>query len=537
MSKKEMVSSIADRVIESSRDYPETIDCPDENRDEVVRAFSTRAHRLALNVAKTLKQIGWRVSQGEVDADEQADGGTQNITFEFELSIKGGQQLIIDRKKVVADGLLSPNFFLMVHSEQGEEEEDLVEEEYWSGRHDDYDLSSRSHLVSYTCPSSGIDFFEVEEGSRGSVPKSISRKAYAEKEVERFAHEWTKAFFHVNSRSNWKKRATDRIADTVMAATKGHFIHRSPNPRKQPSTIYISDGRNVIFLETGGRYKGKFVPIDSAKMPPLSEMDSLPVGKTHNGIIIDGNIVSEIASVLRDPSYEVVAPSLGLVRDITYSAPFNPKQEWDMLIGQPLAFGEPTGIPSLDKRAQQKLSVKDVSRAIQEVLSKSGVKSRDLKVAEFPSDGQLRITHRKYGKKIQLIWFKTSGNYRLSIEPEAWGSSLVGEVVKNIRDVKKFITQQTKGHLKDWFRDPHKGPTPKQLIEKARKIIGDSREYAYVEDTGRYDTATIIFNDAGLRWAKKTLAVLLSDFQYEVEDTEVYGDDVSFEVKLISYNG
>ena len=91
--------------------------------------------------------------------------------------------------------------------------------------------------------------------------------------------------------------------------------------------------------------------------------------------------------------------------------------------------------------------------------------------------------------------------------------------------------------MKDWFRDPHKGPTPKQLIEKARKIIGDSREYAYVEDTGRYDTATIIFNDAGLRWAKKTLAVLLSDFQYEVEDTEVYGDDVSFEVKLISYNG
>ena len=141
------------------------------------------------------------------------------------------------------------------------------------------------------------------------------------------------------------------IADRyMMAATKGYFIHRSPNPRKQPSIIYISDGRNVIYLETGGRYKGKFVPIESAKMPPLSEMDSLPIGKTHMGIIIDGNIVSEIASVLGDPSYEVVAPSLGLVRDITYSAPFNPKQEWDMLIGQPIAYGEPTGIPEIDKK-------------------------------------------------------------------------------------------------------------------------------------------------------------------------------------------
>ena len=136
----------------------------------------------------------------------------------------------------------------------------------------------------------------------------------------------------------------------MTAAIKGHFIHRSPNPRQQPSTIYISDGRNVIYLETGGRYKGKFVPIESAKMPPLSEMDSLPIGKTYSGIIIDGNIVSEIASVLRDSSYEVVAPSLGLVGDITYSAPFNPKQEWDMLIGQPIAFGEPTGIPSIDRK-------------------------------------------------------------------------------------------------------------------------------------------------------------------------------------------
>lgn len=147
------------------------------------------------------------------------------------------------------------------------------------------------------------------------------------------------------------RKSIKNIADRYMtAATKGYFIHRSPNPRQQPSTVYISDGRNVIYLETGGRYKGKFVPIESAKMPPASEMDALPIGKTYSGIIIDGNVVSEIASVLRDPSYEVVAPSLGLVRDITYSAPFSPKQEWDMLIGQPIAFGEPTGIPHIDRK-------------------------------------------------------------------------------------------------------------------------------------------------------------------------------------------
>lgn len=145
--------------------------------------------------------------------------------------------------------------------------------------------------------------------------------------------------------------SSKRIAHRfLMAATKGYFIHRSPNPRQQPSTIYISDGRNVIYLETGGRYKGKFVPIESAKMPPASEMDSLPSGERVEGVIISGNIVSEIASVLRNTKYEVVAPSLGIVKEITYSAPFDPHQEWDMLIGQPIAFGEPTGISSIDRK-------------------------------------------------------------------------------------------------------------------------------------------------------------------------------------------
>ena len=158
------------------------------------------------------------------------------------------------------------------------------------------------------------------------------------------------------------KPSIRKIADRYLTANtlrKGFFIDRSTTP----STIYISDGRNVIYLETGGRYKGKFVPIESAKMPHEG-LQSLPAGKEHFGLHIDGNIVSEIASVLRDSSYRVVAPSLGKVRHITYSAPFDPKTEWDLLIGQPLSFGEPTGIPEIDRKhfrkANKEIELKDV---------------------------------------------------------------------------------------------------------------------------------------------------------------------------------
>lgn len=148
--------------------------------------------------------------------------------------------------------------------------------------------------------------------------------------------------------SQTMKPSIRKVADRfLMAAQKGFFIDRSTTP----STIYISDGRNVIYLETGGRYKGKFVPIESAKMP-LKGLQSLPAGKEHFGLHIDGNIVSEIASVLKERSnpYRVVAPSLSKVKSITYSAPFDPKIEWDLLIGQPLSFGEPTGIPEIDRK-------------------------------------------------------------------------------------------------------------------------------------------------------------------------------------------
>lgn len=151
-----------------------------------------------------------------------------------------------------------------------------------------------------------------------------------------------------NDKGITMKESIKNIADRYMtAATKGFFIDRSTSP----STIYISDGRNVIYLETGGRYKGKFVPIESAKMP-LQGLQSLPAGKEHFGLHIDGNIVSEIASVLKERSnpYRVVAPSLNKVKSITYSAPFDPKIEWDLLIGQPLSYGEPTGIPEIDRK-------------------------------------------------------------------------------------------------------------------------------------------------------------------------------------------
>ena len=226
---------------------------------------------------------------------------------------------------------------------------------------------------------------------------------------------------------NTMKSLVQRVASKHLLATHGgHFIDRST----KPSTMYITDGKVAIKLETGGRYKGKFVPCMMNEMP--SGMKSLPSEKDWNGILVSGNAVSEIASILRDPSYDVVAPSVSEIKKITFSNPFDPKEEWKMLIGIPQSMGEPTGIPSLDKKG---------------------------------ADNKAR-----------------------------------------------------------------------ELLEKARKVIDKSREHAYVEDTGRYDTATIVFKDAGRKWSEKRLAVLLSDFQYEIEDYDIYEDDISFEVKLISYN-
>ena len=113
--------------------------------------------------------------------------------------------------------------------------------------------------------------------------------------------------------------------------------------------MYITDGSSAIKLETKGKYKGKFVPCMMNEMPV--GLKALPSEKDWRGIIVSGNAVSEIASILRDPNYQVVAPAVSEVKKITFSKPFDPKEEWEMAIGIPQAHGEPTGIPSIDKSA------------------------------------------------------------------------------------------------------------------------------------------------------------------------------------------
>lgn len=141
------------------------------------------------------------------------------------------------------------------------------------------------------------------------------------------------------------KSLIERVASRHLLATRGgHFIDRSTSP----STMYITDGNTAIKLETKGKYKGKFVPCMMNEMPV--GMKALPSEKDWRGIIVSGNAVSEIASILRDPNYEVVAPAVSEIKNITFSKPFDPKEEWNMAIGIPQAHGEPTGIPSIDKK-------------------------------------------------------------------------------------------------------------------------------------------------------------------------------------------
>lgn len=128
------------------------------------------------------------------------------------------------------------------------------------------------------------------------------------------------------------------------AMSGGHFIDRSTSP----STMYVTDGRSAIKLETQGKYKGKFIPCEMNEIP--ANLTALPSEKDISGIIATGPVVSEIASILRDRDYQVVAPAVSEVRGITFSKPFDPKEEWDYAIGIPQNAGQPTGFSSIDKR-------------------------------------------------------------------------------------------------------------------------------------------------------------------------------------------
>lgn len=201
------------RYDEDYEPEPERVDCPDDIDSAVRDEFETVVMKLVKKIDAAFSRMGWRVNHGINDND--IDDGVQRFEYEFELSVKGGQKLIADRKKIVADGNYQPSFIIRFLSDAGETEQDTFEEEYWSGRYDDYDLSTRSHWVEYTCGGTTLDYFEVEALTRGSVSKKMERAYYTERDISRFVVEYTKSFFANNSRSKWKRRAS-LIADRYM---------------------------------------------------------------------------------------------------------------------------------------------------------------------------------------------------------------------------------------------------------------------------------------------------------------------------------
>ena len=201
------------RYDEDYEPEPERVDCPDDIDSAVRDEFESVVMKLVKKIDAAFRRVGWRVNHGIDDND--IDDGVQRYEYEFELSVKGGQKLIVDRKKIVADGNYQPSFLIRFLSEEGESQQDTYEEEYWSGRYDDYDLSHREHWVEYTCGGTTLDYFEVEPITRGSVSKKMERSFYNERDILRFVAEYTKSFFLNNSRSKWKRRAS-LIADRYM---------------------------------------------------------------------------------------------------------------------------------------------------------------------------------------------------------------------------------------------------------------------------------------------------------------------------------
>ena len=180
----------------------------------------------------------------------------------------------------------------------------------------------------------------------------------------------------------------------------GHFIDRSTSP----STMYVTDGRSAIKLEIQGKYKGKFIPCEMNEIP--ANLTALPSEKDISGIIATGPIVSEIASILRDRDYQVVAPAVSEVRGITFSKPFDPKEEWDYAIGIPQNAGQPTGFSSIDKRGATISSriLEDLFYAFQKELGDSsrgsgaGVSGFDEEDLEIRRGGVMRFRYHHYSR-------------------------------------------------------------------------------------------------------------------------------------------
>ena len=192
------------------------------------------------------KRIGWKIDYVEDEGvDVEQEDERWSVAFELGLIVKGGQTLRIGNKKITADGTLDPSFQVIFWTPEGEVEEDVETEEYWSGRHDDYEPSHREHLVRWMCPPEDIEAFHID-GAGKFRAKKLEGREWDIRKTDKFAEAWTMQIFKNHSRSKLKKRGSaeylKKLQDMFKMALKKKEMETIVQVRELAATLGLTEG-------------------------------------------------------------------------------------------------------------------------------------------------------------------------------------------------------------------------------------------------------------------------------------------------------
>lgn len=213
-------------------------ECPERIEDQNLKWFSKDTKKSFMKVIAELKKQGWKIEpsyDAELNYTEAWEYGAANHTYFFSFSLKGGQRLIIDQKKIVADGHINGEFMIIYHSDVSEE---YVETESLVGGWDTPIFEDASYEAN--CPSDGIKYIEVAD-TKDRI-KSLDKMKWKEGQEQKIAEAIAKAIFAYHSKSKWKKRGS--MSNLRTAVIK--LAHEKPQLRKHLLPILKEAGRYNI---------------------------------------------------------------------------------------------------------------------------------------------------------------------------------------------------------------------------------------------------------------------------------------------------
>ena len=184
--------------------YSDDRECPESIEDQQLAWFKKDTDKSFKKIVTELKKQGWKIDpeyDAEVNYTDSWEYGAANHTYFFAFSIKGGQRIIIDRKKIVADGHIDGEFMIIYHSDVYEE---VIETSEIVGGWDTPIYEDGWYEAD--CPSDGIKYIEV--GDMRDKIKSLDKMKWKEGQEKKIAQAITKAIFAYYSRSKWKKRGS-----------------------------------------------------------------------------------------------------------------------------------------------------------------------------------------------------------------------------------------------------------------------------------------------------------------------------------------